>query len=85
MTGCGAFDEDTWKKIRIGDLILRIAKPCSRCITTTVDQSTGLPGKEPLATLSKYRNVNGNVHFGQNAIPENEAIININDRVEIVS
>jgi len=83
--GSGAFDEDTWKKIRVGDLTLRIVKPCSRCITTTVDQATGIQGKEPLATLSKYRNVNGNVHFGQNAIPESEATINLNDRVEILS
>jgi uncharacterized protein len=85
ISGSGAFDEDHWKKIRVGELILRVVKPCSRCITTTIDQSTGAQGKEPLATLSKYRNVNGNVHFGQNAIPENETIININDRVEIVS
>ena len=83
--GSGAFDEDRWKKIRVGDLILRIVKPCSRCITTTVDQETGIQGKEPLATLSKFRNVSGKVHFGQNAIPENDAVININDQVEILS
>jgi uncharacterized protein len=85
VSGSGAFDEDKWKEIRVGDLILRIAKPCSRCITTTVDQATGIQGKEPLATLSQYRNVNGKVYFGQNAIPENDAVINIGDRVEIIS
>jgi len=85
VTGSGPFDEDKWKKIRIGNLILRIAKPCSRCVTTTVDQATGIQGKEPLATLSRYRKVNGNVYFGQNAIPENDAVINIEDRVEIIT
>jgi len=80
----GAFDEDGWKKIRIGGLVLRIVKPCSRCVTTTVDQATGIQGKEPLATLSRYRNVNGKVHFGQNAIPENDALINVGDQVEIL-
>ena len=85
VSGSGAFDEDGWKKIRIGDLSLRIVKPCSRCVTTTVDQSTGVQGKEPLATLSRYRNFNGKVHFGQNAIPENEAVIRLGDRVELIS
>jgi uncharacterized protein YcbX len=81
----GAFDEDGWKKIRIGDLVLRIVKPCSRCVTTTVDQATGIQGKEPLTTLSRYRNVSGKVHFGQNAIPENDAAINVGEQIEILS
>ena len=85
VNGCGAFDEDRWKGIRIGDILLRVVKPCSRCVTTTVDQATGIQGKEPLVTLSQYRKFNGKVCFGQNVIPENDAVVNIGDRVEIIS
>ena len=30
-----AFDEDRWRRIRIG-VVLRVVKPCSRCVITTV-------------------------------------------------
>ncbi len=79
-----AFAEDRWKKIRIGTMLFYVVKPCSRCITTTVDQETGIQGKEPLTTLSQYRKVDGNVLFGQNLIPESIGTINIGDRVEII-
>jgi uncharacterized protein len=77
-----AFAEDRWKKIRIGTMLFYVVKPCSRCITTTVDQETGIQGKEPLATLSRYRKVDGNVLFGQNIIPENVGTITVGDQVE---
>jgi len=79
-----AFAEDRWKKIRIGTILFYIVKPCSRCIITTVDQETGIQGKEPLATLSQYRKVDGNVLFGQNIIPESIGTINVGDRIEII-
>ena len=85
VSGCGPYAEDRWNTIRIGQLAFRVVKPCSRCVTTTVDQSTGVSGKEPLATLSKYRNVNGNVHFGQNVIPESTGVIRAGDQVELIS
>jgi uncharacterized protein YcbX len=81
---CSPFDEDNWKKIKIGGIMLRLAKSCSRCVTTTVDQETGIQGKEPLATLSQYRKVDGEVYFGQNAIPENSGTLRIGDPVEII-
>ncbi len=31
-----AFDEDRWRRIRIGAVELRVVKPCSRCVITTV-------------------------------------------------
>jgi len=83
--GSKAFEEDSWRRIRLGSLILRIVKPCSRCVTTTVDQQTGVSGKEPLATLAAYRTRNGKVYFGQNAIPENDTLIHTDDRVEILA
>lgn len=81
-----AFAEDSWKKIKIGNTIFHVVKPCARCVMTTIEQSTGEKnGQEPLKTLAKYRNQNGKVLFGQNLIAENAGeILKVGDRVEIL-
>lgn len=57
--------EDSWKEIQIGASNFIITKPCARCIITTINQATGIAGKEPLKTLAKYRFKDNNVEFGQ--------------------
>lgn len=81
-----AFAEDNWKKIRIGNTIFHVVKPCSRCIITTIEQSTGEKnGSEPLKTLAKYRTKNGKVLFGQNLIAENPGgFLKTGDKIEIL-
>lgn len=83
--GTEAFAEDDWKRIRIGETTFHVVKPCARCVVTTVDQSTGeKKGKEPLKTLSAYRNHRGNVLFGQNLIAENPGeVVRIGDKIEV--
>mmetsp|Transcript_6569 Transcript_6569/g.15192 ORF Transcript_6569/g.15192 Transcript_6569/m.15192 type:complete len:324 (-) Transcript_6569:29-1000(-) len=49
------FEEDTWKRIRIGNVEFHCVKPCSRCKIPTTDQATGERSAEPLATLETYR------------------------------
>ena len=85
VEGCTAFEEDRWKGIRVGEIVFRVVKPCSRCVTTTVNQATGVRGKEPLATLSQYRKINGNVYFGQNIIPAATGRLRVGDQVEIIT
>lgn len=86
FSGGTAFQEDTWKKISINGVIFHIVKPCERCVMTTVDQKEGKSfSKEPLKTLAKYRNINGKVIFGQNLLVENEGLIKVGDKVEILS
>ena len=68
FSGGKAFEEDDWDKVQIGEAIFKITKPCARCVMTTVDQSTGTKGKEPLKTLSTYRLMDGKVMFGQNML-----------------
>ncbi len=50
VTGDEAFIEDSWKKIRIGEVEFDVVKPCERCILTTVDHTSGIAkaSKEPL-------------------------------------
>ena len=70
VSGCAPHAEDSWQRIRIGDVPFTVAKPCSRCVVVTTDQSTGERHREPLATLSTYRLFRGKVMFGQNLIHE---------------
>lgn len=48
-----AFAEDGWDWIKIGDVVMRNVKPCTRCIMTTIDPNTAVrsPLREPLKTL----------------------------------
>ncbi|MGI9275377.1 MAG: MOSC domain-containing protein [Endozoicomonas sp.] len=78
------FAEDQWQRIRIGSVTFRVAKPCSRCIMTTVDTERAVTGKEPLKTLSEYRRIDKGVIFGQNLIHESTGEIRVGDRVEVL-
>lgn len=81
------FAEDSWKRIRIGEVEFEAVKPCERCILTTVDVNKGAfrPTKEPLRTLSQFRaNERGGVFFGQNLVAKNEGMIRVGDSVEVL-
>ncbi len=82
-----AFIEDSWKKIKIGEIEFMVSKPCSRCIFTTVNEQTGerSPEKEPMRTLSQYRkHTDGEVYFGQNLIPLGSGTLHVGDKVEVL-
>ncbi|NJN28487.1 MAG: MOSC domain-containing protein [Cyclobacteriaceae bacterium] len=78
-----AFAEDDWKKIQVGEVIFRIVKPCARCVLTTIDPATGQAGKEPLRTLSTYRQVDNKILFGQNMIAERQGMVRLGDEIII--
>lgn len=84
IKGFKVYEEDTWKKIRIGDISFRVVKPCSRCVITTIDQESGKSSREPLYTLAAYRKTDGQVFFGQNLIQENPGKIAVNDIITII-
>jgi len=68
ISGGVPFQEDDWDTVEIGDARFKITKPCARCVVTTINQQNGQKSKEPLTTLSTFRNVNGKVNFGQNML-----------------
>lgn len=86
IADCAAYAEDTWQRIRVGDMILRAGGPCARCAVTTTDQETAARGKEPLRLLATYRRDASdptNVNFGQNFIHETKSgTLRIGDVVE---
>ncbi len=77
------FEEDSWKKLAIGEINFQVVKPCARCVLTTIDPETGIPGNEPLKTLSSYRKVDNKILFGQNMIAENKGIIRVGDEIKL--
>ena len=48
VSGCDSFAEDTWKKIRIGNIFFRIVKPCSRCVIPSINVETAVREEEPI-------------------------------------
>jgi len=86
VRGCEqSFAEDTWRRIRIGEVELAIVKPCARCEVTTTNQQTAVRAKEPLKTLATFRKQKGGAMFGQNAIPLGAGRLEVGMTVEILS
>lgn len=84
LRGASPYAEDNWQALKIGEVLFRIAKPCTRCVTTCVNQETGEKGVEPLQTLATYRKTERGIIFGQNAIHESQGTLSLNDPVEII-
>jgi uncharacterized protein len=85
VKGCEPFAEDTWNRIKAGDVELAVVKPCARCVVTTIDKETLEQSKEPLKTLGKYRKHELGAIFGQNIIPLNEGCLRVGMSVEVLS
>jgi uncharacterized protein YcbX len=85
VSGSEAWAEDGWGEIRIGEAVLKIAKPCGRCQVTTTDQATGeVKGPEPLATLSSFRESEEfGVMFGMNLVTVKTGRVRVGDKVEV--
>ena len=84
FTGGKPFEEDHWKKFKVGDMKFEAVKPCARCIITTTDQDTAERFKEPLLTLSKFRNFNNKVMFGMNLVCESTGNVQVGDKIELI-
>ena len=85
VRGAAPFAEDLWHEFWVGQLHFWAEKPCARCVVTTIAQETGKKGKEPLRTLSRYRQVNNKIMFGQNLLCDAEGTIRVGDVVEVKS
>ena len=68
VSGCEAYAEDSWREISIGQISFRLPKPCSRCAVPNIHPDTALSDKEPLKTLSRHRQWQNKVYFGQNVL-----------------
>jgi hypothetical protein len=84
VEGTAAWAEDGWRRVRIGEVVFRVPKPCGRCVITTTDQVTGERGREPLRTLGRHRNIDAQLVFGQNLVPETPGTLHVGDPFTVV-
>ncbi|WP_431321879.1 MOSC domain-containing protein [Rhizobium sp. YTU87027] len=81
--------EDRWAAIEIGGIRFDLVKPCSRCIMTTQDQSSGsrdVPNPMPAMgriRMSADRRVPGPL-FGWNVTPRGTGRIAVGDPVKVI-
>ncbi len=83
FTGGTPFIEDEWQQFNINGIEFKGAKPCARCVMTTVDQETSARSKEPLKTLATYRQKNNKILFGQNLVHKGTGTIRIGDEISV--
>lgn len=86
VDGLEAYAEDSWRKIRIGDVHFDVPKPCDRCVLTTIDPDKAekdVDG-EPLKTLGTYRDdAEHGILFGVHLIPRKLGIVRTGDAVVV--
>lgn len=70
VRGAPAFAEDTWRRIRVGEIEFRVVKLCDRCVLTSIDPVTAARTKEPLVSLARHRRWDGKTWFAVNLVPE---------------
>lgn len=87
IAGTAPHAEDGWKRVRIGGVEFDVAKPCIRCVFTTVDFERGAfdPSGEPLRTLLTYRRTPQGVSFGQNLIPRGVGTLHVGDALDVLA
>jgi uncharacterized protein YcbX len=86
IAGADAYAEDQWRQLRIGEIRFEVAKPCTRCIFTTVDPERGEKSadREPLLTLAKYRRFDIGTCFGMNLIARSSGQLRVGDSVQVL-
>jgi uncharacterized protein len=83
---CIAHAEDSWRRIRIGNVEFELVKPCIRCVLTTLDPTTAEPDPdgEPLRMLKSYRRTDKGISFGMNVIARGTGTISVGDQVVVL-
>lgn len=85
IDGSEPWEEDGWRRLRIGAALFRAVKGCDRCAIPMTDPVTAARGKEPIATLARYRRWDRETWFGMNLVPDNPGVeIAVGDEVEIL-
>jgi uncharacterized protein len=84
ISGTAPHEEDTWRRLQIGSVQLAVVKPCARCSTVLVNQSTAEVGIEPLRTLARYRRLPQSILFAQNALVTNPGALRVGTPVDVL-
>ena len=75
------FEEDGWRRVRVGPVEFRVVKPVDRCVLTTVDPTTLQRWHEPIRTLAQHRKWDGATWFAMQLVPESRGVVRVGDEV----
>ncbi|MCJ1409662.1 hypothetical protein MMC19_003744 [Ptychographa xylographoides] len=90
ITGPPAYEEDSWKRIKLGDYEFHVSCRTARCIIPNIDPNTGLAHpKEPYKLLRQFRAIDPGAGkdacLGMQMVPAaEESVIRVGDRVEVL-
>ena len=89
ITGGGAYVEESWKRIKIGDFEFYVACRTVRCLLPNVNPATGVRhGSEPNRTLKSFRRIDEgdpkNACLGMQMVPaKQESEIEVGDTITV--
>ena len=83
VSGCAAYEEDSWSSITIDDCEFEVTLKTPRCKFTTIDPiTTQVHSKqEPLRTLATYRKESNSINFGIYLTPKKIGAISTTDEI----
>ncbi|MEN9958185.1 MAG: hypothetical protein RLZZ474_429 [Bacteroidota bacterium] len=84
ISGCDAFEEDTFAELAINAVQLFGAKLCARCQLVNVEPATGQVDKSMLKALASFRQKDNKVYFGQQMVPISLGKIKVGDEVLVI-
>lgn len=84
IDGERAFAEHDWLRLRIGEVDLRFAESCDRCVLPTYDPDTLTHGPEPTRTLARHRRWGGKVWFGIRMVPTALGVLHVGDHIDVL-
>lgn len=86
IDGAEPFEEDSWRRLKIGSVEFLNLDGCGRCEFTTIDPESAErhPRNEPVATLEAYRRVDTGIYFGMNLMPLSEGRLRVGDTVTVL-
>jgi uncharacterized protein len=85
VSGALPYQEDSWKRIQIGEIVFRVEKPCTRCKVPGINQETLEENSAPLTTLASFRKDEKGIMFGQLLVPENQGVIRQGQKVIVLA
>lgn len=85
ISGCTPFEEDSWKRIRIGEVVFSVERDCVRSVVPTINQETVEKDTELLKALATFRTKDNAFVFGQLLVHENTGHIERGMEIEILA
>lgn len=85
IQGAEAHAEDGWRQLRIGDALVELVKPCSRCVIPSINQANAERDSSINRTLAGYRRRDGQIYFGMNGLVAPGSRFKLGDPVRIIA